>query len=164
MTQMPEEYDRSAIPGAAGSDSEYALRQRCVARMAARAGRTAEYDYFMRAPGITQHLGFPHRLSCVRARRTVPGSIFQTIRRQPGKIYVRRIPWQWRWFVPHDVPGMIEMMRRSGSSATGLFFSNHLYRRQPARYPCAFVQHGRRSLADAKMGSRCSPNPWSIVM
>jgi len=44
-------------------------------------------------------------------------------------------PWQWRWFVPHDVPGMIEMMGGKEKFVADLeyFFSNHLY--QAANQP-----------------------------
>jgi len=131
MTQMPKEYDRLGyIPARPDQTFEYSYDSWCVAQMAAKAGHAEEHDYFMRRAGYYRNT-WDSRIGFLRAR-AADGTWLDfpddpAVNRE--KYMYEGSPWQWRWFVPHDVPGMIEMMGGNERFIRELdyFFTNHLY-------------------------------------
>ena len=137
MVQMPELYDPIGyIPARPDQTFEYCYDNWCVAQMAARVGEAADHAYFMKRAGFYPNtwdasIGFLRARSADGTWLDFPES--PTINRE--KYMYEGSPWQWRWFVPHDVPGMIEMMGGKEKFVADLeyFFSNHLY--QAANQP-----------------------------
>ncbi len=137
MVQMPEKYDQIGyIPTRPDQTFEYSYDSWCVAQMAKLIGNEEDYEYFMRRAGYYCNT-WDYSIGFLRAKSEngdwldFPES--PAINRE--KYLYEGSPWQWRWFVPHDVPGMIEMMggREKFVQDLDYFFSNSLY--QAANQP-----------------------------
>ncbi len=98
-------YDTS--PGGAGTTLEYAYQDWCLAQMAAKLGKTAEYHEFMKRSNHWKNLFHPdHKFIFPKDeaghwRHTNPLS---------GRGFVEANAWQATWFVSHDLPGLARLM------------------------------------------------------
>jgi predicted alpha-1,2-mannosidase len=131
LVQMPEEYEEIGyIPGRPDQTFEYSYDNWCVAQMARMAGEESDYQRFMKRASYYRNT-WDYSIGFLRARAAdgtwldFPES--PTINRE--KYMYEGTPWQWRWFVPHDVPGMIDMMGGKEKFVQDLeyFFANNLY-------------------------------------
>lgn len=91
---------------------EYAYDDWCIARLAAYAGDTATARRFsQRAEGWQAYLD-PQTLffrgKNSRKQWREPFNPIQSEHRQDD--YCEGTAWQWRWFVPHDIPALMEAM------------------------------------------------------
>lgn len=131
MVQMPEQYDKIGyIPARPDQTFEYCYDNWCVAQMASKLGIASDYAYFMKRAGFYRNT-WDSSIGFLRARQA-DGAWLDfpqdpTINRE--KYMYEGTPWQWRWFVPHDVPGMIDMMGGEQKFVENLdhFFSHNLY-------------------------------------
>jgi predicted alpha-1,2-mannosidase len=92
---------------------EYAYDDYCVAQMAKALGKKEDYDHFMRRAGNYRNL-FDPSVGLMRGRDS------QGSWRTPFNPHVyddakvnditEGTSWQYSWYVPHDVPGLIELM------------------------------------------------------
>jgi predicted alpha-1,2-mannosidase len=131
LVQMPVEYDRLGfIPTRPDQTFEYSYDNWCVAQMARRLGNAQDYDYFSKRAGYYRNV-WDASIGFLRARDA--DGAWLDFPEDPAvnreKYKYEGSPWQWRWFVPHDVPGMIEMMGGKEKFVEQLdyFFSHHLY-------------------------------------
>jgi len=98
-------YDTS--PGGAGTTLEFCYQDWCLAQMAAKLGKTAEYNEFMERSGNWKNLYHPEqnfifpREKDGKWRHTNPLS---------GHGFVEANAWQATWFVPHDLNGLARLM------------------------------------------------------
>ncbi|MBN2357686.1 GH92 family glycosyl hydrolase, partial [candidate division KSB1 bacterium] len=137
MVQMPEKYDAIGyIPTRPDQTFEYSYDNWCVAQMARLVGNEDDYRYFMDRAGYYRNT-WDYSLGFLRAR--AENGQWLDFPESPAlnreKYLYEGSPWQWRWFVPHDLPGMIEMMggREKFVADLDYFFSNSLY--QAANQP-----------------------------
>jgi len=96
---------------AASKTLEYAYDDWSIARMAEVLGRTAERDEFLARAANYRNV-FDAETGFVRARRS-DGSWnepFDPLYSQYGGDYTEGNAWQYSWFVPQDVEGLIRLM------------------------------------------------------
>jgi predicted alpha-1,2-mannosidase len=131
LVQMPDKYEAIGyIPARPDQTCELAYDNWCTAQMAQLLNKNDDYQKFMKralfyrntwddslrffraraADG--QWLDFPDNPNINREKYTYEGT-----------------PWQWRWFVPHDVEGLIGLIGGRDKFVADLdyFFSNDLY-------------------------------------
>jgi predicted alpha-1,2-mannosidase len=90
---------------------EYAYNDWCIAQMAKALGKTKDYDRFMErskryATYFDKTTGFMRGLTAERQWKTPFNPRFSNHRSDD---YVEGNAWQWSWFVPHDVEGLIAL-------------------------------------------------------
>jgi predicted alpha-1,2-mannosidase len=96
---------------AASKTLEYAYDDWTIARMAAALGRTTEARAFDRRAASFRNI-FDPATGFMRARKTDGGfrQPFDPLHAQYGSDYTEGNAWQYTWFVPHDVEGLIRLM------------------------------------------------------
>ncbi|MFB0907092.1 MAG: glycoside hydrolase family 92 protein, partial [Spirosomataceae bacterium] len=109
--------ERGFIPADLENESvakalEYAYDDWCIAQMAEKLGKEADYKYFMeRSKRYQQYFdketGFMRGVNQDKSFR-VPFDPKYSQHRTDD--YVEGNAWQWTWFVPHDVPGLVNLM------------------------------------------------------
>jgi len=97
--------------GWASNTLEYAYDDWCVAQMARALGREPEYERFARRGESWRNL-FDRGTGFMRARHPDGRwqEKFDPYSRAGG--WVEGNPWQYTWFVPQNLPGLIELMGR----------------------------------------------------
>jgi predicted alpha-1,2-mannosidase len=90
---------------------EYAYDDYCVARMAKALGKKSDYAYFMKRAGSYKNLFDPAthlmRGKDAAGRWRTP---FDPHLYVDGGDFTEGTSWQYSWYVPHDVPGLIALM------------------------------------------------------
>ena len=87
---------------------EYAYDDWCVAQVAAYLGRTAEYESYLRSSQYWRNV-FDPSTGFMRAR--LNGRWFSPFDpREVNNNYTEANSWQYSFFVPHDVPGLVEAL------------------------------------------------------
>ena len=98
-------YDTS--PGGAGTTLEFSFQDWCLAQMAAKLGKTAEFDEFMNRSSRWKNLFHPElkfifpKNEAGQWRHTNPLS---------GRGFVEANSWQATWSVSHDLAGLARLM------------------------------------------------------
>jgi predicted alpha-1,2-mannosidase len=97
--------------GSASNTLEYAYDDWCVAQMARALGREREYEQFSKRAENWRNL-FDKETGFMRARH--PDGRWQEDFDPYGKDggWTEGNPWQYTWFVPQNVPGLIGLMGR----------------------------------------------------
>ncbi|MFI5253021.1 MAG: GH92 family glycosyl hydrolase [Bacteroidota bacterium] len=90
---------------------EYAYDDFCVAQMAKSLGKTDDYYYFMKRAGNYKNL-FDTTYNLMRGKDSkgewhIP---FDPHLYQQGGDFTEGTSWQYTWYVPQDVPGLISLM------------------------------------------------------
>jgi predicted alpha-1,2-mannosidase len=90
---------------------EYAYDDYCVAQMAKSLGKTDDYEYFMKRAGSYKNL-FDPSWNLMRGRDSEGRwrAPFDPHRYVEGGDITEGTSWQYTWYVPHDVPGLIALM------------------------------------------------------
>ena len=90
---------------------EYAYDDYCIAQMAKALGKQADYEYFMKRAGSFQNLFDPSvglmRGKDSQGRWRTP---FDPHLYVEGGDFTEGTSWQYSWYVPQDVPGLISLM------------------------------------------------------
>lgn len=91
---------------------EYAYDDWCIAQMAKKLGKTADYERFMERAGryktyFDKETGFMRGVNRDKTFRVPFDPKFSQHRKDD---YVEGNAWQWTWFVPHDVEGLVNLM------------------------------------------------------
>jgi len=94
--------------GPVSNTLEYAYDDWCVAQMALALGKTGDYEYFMKR-SLNYRNVFDPSVGYVRQKH-IDGKWAEAFSPFSGRGYVEGNAWQYTWFVPHDVPGLIELM------------------------------------------------------
>ena len=131
LTQMPEAYDSIGyIPKRPDQTVEYAYDNYCIAKIARVLGKKQDYEKFKNRADFYKNtwdkklrffrarsqegkwLDFPADPRVIRNKYTCCGS-----------------KWHWRWFVLHDIPGLIGLFGGKQAFVKELeyFFSKNLY-------------------------------------
>ncbi len=89
---------------------EYAYDDWCVATMAKALGKTEDYDYFMKRAGSYKNL-FDHSYNLMRGRDSQGSwrTPFNPHLYTEGGDITEGTSWQYTWYVPQDVSGLIKL-------------------------------------------------------
>jgi predicted alpha-1,2-mannosidase len=90
---------------------EYAYDDWCIARMAKKMGNDDVYNYFIRRAENYKNI-FDSQTRFMRAKLSdgTWREPFDPLYAQYGGDYTEGNAWQYSWYVPHDVRGLIELM------------------------------------------------------
>jgi predicted alpha-1,2-mannosidase len=107
---------------------EYAYDDFCVAQMAKALGETADYDYFMKRAGAYRNL-FDKTCGLMRGKDSQGNwrTPFDPHLYVQGGDFTEGTSWQYTWYVPQDVEGLIALMggkKRFVQKLDSLFISS----------------------------------------
>jgi len=153
-----------ADEGPVSNTLEYAYDDWCVAQMAKSLGKEEDYVYFMKRSQSYCNV-FDKESGYMRPKETggpwfqefVP--ILKAIGKEDsfgGKDYVEGNAWQYSWFVPHDVPGLIDLMGIEE-------FNNRLnegFENSRPKFVSQFVNHSNQPNMKAGWLFNYSGKPW----
>jgi len=89
---------------------EYAHDDYCIAQMAKAMGKTDDYHYFMKRAGAWKNL-FDPSLMLMRGRDSEGKwrTPFNSHEYVQGGDFTEGTSWQYTWYVPHDIKGLIDL-------------------------------------------------------
>lgn len=87
---------------------DYAYDDFCVAQMAKSLGKTDDYDYLMKRSGNWKNLFNPELKFIVPKDST--GKWLENYNPFSGQYLVEGNGWQYSLYVPHDIPGLIDLI------------------------------------------------------
>ncbi len=96
--------------GPVSNTLEYAYDDWCVAQMAKALGKDEDYEYFMKRAANYRNV-FDPSVGYARQKHA-DGSWVKDFSPFSGRGFVEGNAWQYTWFVPHDVGGLITIMGR----------------------------------------------------
>jgi predicted alpha-1,2-mannosidase len=107
---------------------EYAYDDFCVAQMAKGLGKMADYEYFMKRAGAYRNL-FDKTCGLMRGKDSEGKwrTSFDPHLYVQGGDFTEGTSWQYTWYVPHDVEGLIALMggkKRFTEKLDSLFISS----------------------------------------
>lgn len=153
-----------ADQGPVSNTLEYAYDDWCVAQMAKALGKTDDYNYFMQRAQNYRNVFDP---STGYMRPKYAGGPwledFTPVKSAVGKEdnfgtrdYVEANAWQYSWFVPHDLKGLIELMGKDE-------FNNRLeegFEKSRPIFTSEFVNHSNQPNMQAGWLFNYSGKPW----
>ncbi|MCK4879887.1 MAG: GH92 family glycosyl hydrolase [Bacteroidales bacterium] len=153
-----------ADEGPVSNTLEYAYDDWCVAQMAKSLGKEDDYVYFMNRSQYYRNV-FDKQSGYMRPKeRGGPWSqefepVVKAVGKEDsfgGKDYVEGNAWQYSWFVPHDVPGLIDLM------GVGEFNSRLEagFEDSKPRFVSQFVNHSNQPNMQAAWLFNYSGKPW----
>jgi predicted alpha-1,2-mannosidase len=156
--------------GAVSNTLEYAYDDWCVAQMAKALGKTDDYEYFMKRSQNYRNVfdpstGFMRPKSRIGQWREdfdpmSKGPRQNTVYRSwanPYEDFVEGNAWQYTWFVPHDLPGLIELM---GKDEFNTRLKDGFEKSKTDRYSSRYVHHGNQPNMQAAWLFNWSGMPW----
>jgi len=96
--------------GPVSNTLEYAYDDWCVAQMAKALGKKDDYEYFTKRANNYRHV-FDPAVGYMRQKHK-DGSWVKDFSPYSGRGFVEGNSWQYTWFVPHDVKGLIDLIGR----------------------------------------------------
>lgn len=153
-----------ADEGPVSNTLEYAYDDWCVAQMAKSLGKMDDYEYFMKRSQSYKNV-FDAETGYMRPKETggpwfqefVP--VVKAIGKEDsfgGKDYVEGNAWQYTWFVPHDVRGLMELMGKDE-------FNQRLeegFENSRPNFVSQFVNHSNQPNMQAAWLFNYSGKPW----
>jgi predicted alpha-1,2-mannosidase len=159
--------DKGFVPADEGPVSntlEYAYDDWCVAQMAKALGREDDYAYFLKRSQQYRNV-FDSESGYMRPKHT-GGPWFQeftpvvkAVGKEDnfgGKDYVEGNAWQYTWFAPHDVQGLIDLM---GAEAFNTRLEEGFENSRPT-FVSQFVNHSNQPNMQAAWLFNHSGKPW----
>jgi predicted alpha-1,2-mannosidase len=155
-----------ANEGPVSNTLEYAYDDWCVAQMAKALGKMDDYNYFMQRGQYYRNVFDPS--SGYMRPKYSGGPWFEDFSYDKGaggqgqnfgygsKDYVEANAWQFSWFVPHDLKGLIELMGKDE-------FNNRLekgFEKSGPTFTTEFVNHGNQPNMEASWLFNYSGKPW----
>jgi predicted alpha-1,2-mannosidase len=161
--------DQGYVPADEGPVSntlEYAYDDWCVAQLARSLGKTDDYRYFMQRAQYYRNV-FDPSTGYIRAKHA-GGPWLEDFTVSEGaagqghsfgfgsKDYVEANAWQFSWFAPHDLKGLIDLMGRDN-------FNQRLedgFSKSRPHFASEFVNHGNQPNMQAAWLFNYSGKPW----
>jgi predicted alpha-1,2-mannosidase len=146
---------------------DYAFDDYCVAQMAKTLGREEDYRHFMKRSGNWRNLFHPELKYIVP--RDSEGRWKADFNPFSGKHFIEGNSWQYSWYVPHDVPGLIEAMgedlfnrrlEEGFEKSVSHRFAAHAFDRAQDEAPEYYVNHGNEVNMQASFLFNYSGKPW----
>ena len=106
---IPYDLDKSGENWSVSKTLEYAYDDWCIAKFAAALGKGTDADYFARRAENWRNL-FDPRTTFFRPRNSKGAFINPFNPKDYTPYFCESNAWQYRWFVPHNVSGLIEAM------------------------------------------------------
>jgi len=146
-----------ANEGPVSNTLEYAYDDWCVAQMAKSLGKTDDYEYFMKRAQNYRNV-FDKSIGYVRPKHRGGPWLedFDPKAQSGSKAYVEANAWQFSWFVPHDLKGLIELMGVDE-------FNDRLekgFENSRPYFSSDFVNHGNQPNMEAPWLFNYSGKPW----
>lgn len=90
---------------------EYAYDDYTIAQMAKALGKTDDYNYFMKRAGFYKNI-YDRETGFMRGRDSQGNwrTPFDPQGFVQGGDFTEGTSWQYSWYVPHDVPGLVQLM------------------------------------------------------
>ena len=159
--------EKGFVPSEEGPVSntlEYAYDDWCVAQMAKSLGKDDDYVYFMNRSQNYRNV-FDKESGYIRPKESggpwyqefVP--VVKAIGKEDnfgGKDYIEGNAWQYSWYVPHDLPGLIELM---GKEEFNKRLDEGFEDSQPD-FVSQFVNHSNQPNMQAAWLFNYSGKPW----
>ncbi|TFG98850.1 MAG: hypothetical protein E4H13_09450, partial [Calditrichales bacterium] len=153
-----------ADSGPVSNTMEYAYDDWCVAQMAKSLGETDDYTYFMQRAQFYKNVYDPVE-GYIRPKHAggpwqqdfVP--VIKAIGKEDNfgsKDYVEGNSWQYTWFVPHDVRGLINLM---GEAEFNRRLDDGFSRSRP-NFVSPFINHSNQPNMQAAYLFNYSGQPW----
>ena len=105
---IPTDLDNKSV----SKTLEYAFDDWCIAQMAKALGKQEDYDYFIKRSQAYREVFEP--TSGFMRGRDSQGKFFEpfdpTFASYGPSDFIEGNAWQYMWFVPHNVPGLIELL------------------------------------------------------
>jgi len=108
--QLKEYMELGYVPSPVSNTLEYAYDDWCAAQMAKALGKKDDHGYFLKRSENYKNV-FDASVGYTRPRRA-DGTWEENFSPFSGRGFVEGNSWQYTWFVPHDVAGLIELMGR----------------------------------------------------
>jgi len=105
---IPSELENKSV----SKTLEYAYDDWCIAQMAGALGREEDHQYFMQRAGAYKNV-FDRSSGFMRGRKADGSWVAPfdpTYSSHSRSDFVEANAWQYTWFVPHDVQGLVELM------------------------------------------------------
>jgi predicted alpha-1,2-mannosidase len=153
-----------AHEGPVSNTLEYAYDDWCVAQMAKSLGKEDDYLYFMNRSQFYRNV-YDRESGYMRPKEAGGPwiqefePVVKAIGKEDsfgGKDYVEGNAWQFSWFVPHDAPGLIQLMGREE-------FNSRLdagFKDSKPRFVSQFVNHSNQPNMQAAWLFNYSGKPW----
>ena len=106
---IPYDLDKSGENWSVSKTLEYAYEDWCIAKFAAALGKGTDADYFARRAENWRNL-FDPRTTFFRPKDSKGVFISPFNPKDYTPYFCESNAWQYRWFVPHNVSGLIEAM------------------------------------------------------
>ena len=131
LAQLPETYESIGyIPKRPDQTAEYSYDNYCLAQMARILGKEQDYERFINRAAFYRNT-WDEKIKFFRARNKDGTWLdFPSDPRENREKYTYEgSKWHWRWFVLHDVPGLIDLFGGKEAFVKELdyFFSENLY-------------------------------------
>jgi len=108
--QLKQYMELGYVPSPVSNTLEYAYDDYCAAQMAKALGKEEDYRYFTKRAGNYRNV-FDPEVGYMRPKR--PDGIWEpNFSPFSGRGFVEGNSWQFTWFVPHDVQGLIKLLGR----------------------------------------------------
>ncbi len=168
--QLQPYMDLGYVPvekGRVSNTMEYAYDDWCVAQMAKALGKDDDHACFQKRSRNYQNV-FDRSVGYVR-RRHADGRWVEPFSPFSGKGFVEGNSWQYTWFVPHDVYGLINLMGREEFNRR---LGNGFVKSEPHRFHAAvydgtiqrieeyYINHGNQPNMQAAYLFNYSGKPW----
>ena len=105
---IPSELENKSV----SKTLEYAYDDWCIAQMAEALGKQDDYSYFLERAGAYKNV-FDHSTGFMRGKSAEGDWVTPfdpTYSSHHGYDFVEANAWQYTWFVPHDVQGLVDLM------------------------------------------------------
>jgi hypothetical protein len=150
--------------GPVSNTLEYAFDDWCVAQMAKSLGKTEDYKYFMQRSQNYRNV-FDRTTGYIRPKYAggpwleefIP--VISAVGKEDNfgtKDYVEANAWQYSWFVPHDLKGLIELMGKDE-------FNDRLeegFKKSLPVFTSKFINHSNQPNMEAAWLFNYSGKPW----
>ncbi len=152
---------RGWITEPAAGTLEYAYDDWCLAQMAKVLGKTSDHEIFMKRAANYRNL-FDPTSGFMRAKN-VDGSWttpFDPLEEKQGKVraWCEGTAWQYTWFVPHDIHGLVELM--GGRDAFNRKLDEAFERSREHAFRTGYVNYGNQPSIQMAHLFNYSGAPW----
>lgn len=146
---------------------DYAFTDYCAAQLAKSFGKEADYKLFLKRSGNWRNQLHPELK--YQVPRSADGSWKTDFNKFSGEGWVEGNSWQYTWYVPHDVPGLVEAIGRDTfnnrleegfeKSRKHKFAAHAFDRYQPIPFEY-YINHGNEANMQASFLFNYAGKPW----
>ena len=146
---------------------DYAFDDYCVAQMARALGHEEDYRLLLGRSGSWKNLLHPD-LKYIVPRDSL-GRWMEGFDPFSGRHFIEGNSWQYSWYVPHDVPGLVERiglerfnrrLEEGFEKSAPHRFAAHAFDRAQAEAIESYVNHGNEANMQAAFLFNYSGRPW----